>query len=150
MSDKDGIETSQTTFLVELTYLMEVNLPPTKYWFKTLEEANTFYEECVALYNEDCLTGYSIVIYEEITYCNLEEELKKLKIDHPEFYKSAFEHDPSDEPVQCEGARRKVIPKKGIFGKLGRTETTWVRCENTATHTQLYGSTQYELCKDCL
>ena len=67
-------------------------------------------------------------------------------MDHPEFYKSAFEHDPSDEPVQCEGARRKVIPKKGLFGKLGRTETRWVRCENI-THTQLYGSTQYEFRK---
>ena len=72
------------TFLVELTYLMEVNLPPTKYWFKTLEEANKFYEECVALYNEGDLAGYSIVIHEEITYCNLDEELKKLKTDYCE------------------------------------------------------------------
>ena len=88
------------------------------------------------------MTGYSIY-HEESTYCNLEEELKKLKMDHPEFYKSAFEHDPSDGLFNVKELEEKYT--EGILET--RSHGNHMGSVRKYHYTQLYGSTQYELCK---
>jgi len=65
---------------------MEVNARPNKYFFASYNDAEAFYDECVALYNSGELEGFSIVFYEKLKFCNLEEELAILRRDYPEYY----------------------------------------------------------------
>jgi len=73
-------------FLVELTYLLEVNARSSKYFFESHSDAKAFYDECGALYESGHLAGFSIVFFERLTFSDLTEELDKLRRDYPDHY----------------------------------------------------------------